>query len=64
MVRTPEHIQRIEEKMAQSAMSMPAQAFLPTLINSQAVIEEISMMSFHTAKVTDNKHPLLTSDRL
>lgn len=63
MLRTPEQIQRIRERMVEKAMTISAQAFLPTLINSQVVIEEISTMSFHTAQVTDNKHPLLTSDR-
>jgi hypothetical protein len=63
LLRTPEQIQRMKEKMSQAGTAMSAQAFLPTLIHSQAVIEEISLMSFHTAKVTDNKHPLLTSDR-
>jgi hypothetical protein len=63
MLRTPEQILSIKQRMVEQAMTMPAQAFLPTLINSQTVIEEISMMSFHTAQVTDNKHPLLTSHR-
>lgn len=63
MIRTPEHILRIKEKSEEFSLTTPPQAMLPTLINSQRVIEEISRMSFHTIQVGQTKHGFLTSDR-
>lgn len=69
IVRTPEHITRVQEqaktflKEQAIEVSISAQALLPELINSKRVITEMAMMRFRTATVRPTKHSFLTSDR-
>jgi Protein of unknown function (DUF4238) len=97
IIRTPEHIKRIQQKAEENPpelpetlrddydklrgpndpptfeeykawslanpLRLPAQRFLPELINSERVITEIAFMRWTTAKVGKTRHSMLTSDR-
>jgi Protein of unknown function (DUF4238) len=65
IVRTPESIIRMQQKLDEKPpqLPFPVQHFLPDVINSERVITEIVSMRFSTANFENTRHSLLTSDR-
>lgn len=64
MLRTPEQIFNMAvQAKTKYQYDSPVQQLLPEFINSVAVIQALTEMSFHTIKLDNTKHTLLTSDR-